>query len=310
MVLSILKGAANAATGGLMNMALSGHEDARQAEQQKKLTDQQVAAAKEMGTFNLGQSLSMLKAQDKARLQGIKEAGLSPGLMYGGSGAGGQTISAGAMPTGGNAGDANSAVANSAHLGMIKANTDLAEAQAAKATAEAEKIKGVDTQEAQTNIDFNRLRNEIQGQTLYQQMDAIIDAGRKLRTEALVGENTAPQQIEKTNLELTNLALEAVAKDKGIQLDTAKINEISNNIQQKWKELSIKETTNRWEHEDRLKSIEEYTKTALYAAGINAAGNIVGDVVKIATRQPMSKGKSVETVGRDGKSHYEYTQYH
>ena len=90
-------------------------------------------------------------SQQKQRL---KEAGLNPALMYGQAGPGG----AGTGATGG-AQAAGAGLAQSQAVGMglqlksIAAQTKLAEANAAKAYAEAEKISGVDTEKTKSEIE-------------------------------------------------------------------------------------------------------------------------------------------------------------
>ena len=89
-------------------------------------------------------------SQQKQRL---KEAGLNPALMYGQAGAGG----AGTGATGGaQAAGAGLAQAQAVGMGLqlksIAAQTKLAEANAAKAYAEAEKISGVDTEKTKSEI--------------------------------------------------------------------------------------------------------------------------------------------------------------
>ena len=86
--------------------------------------------------------------------QRLEEAGLNPALMYGSAGSGG----AGTGATGGaqaaGAGLAQpQAVAMGLQLKSIAAQTKLAEANAAKAYAEAEKISGVDTKKTKTEIE-------------------------------------------------------------------------------------------------------------------------------------------------------------
>lgn len=90
-------------------------------------------------------------AQQKERL---KEAGLNPALMYGqgGSGGSGTGATGGAQAAG--VGLAQSqAVGMGLQLKSIAAQTKLAEANAAKAYAEAEKISGVDTEKTKSEIE-------------------------------------------------------------------------------------------------------------------------------------------------------------
>ena len=86
--------------------------------------------------------------------QRLKEAGLNPALMYGQAGPGG----AGTGATGGaQAAGAGLAQAQAVGMGLqlksIAAQTKLAEANAAKAYAEAEKISGVDTEKTKNEIE-------------------------------------------------------------------------------------------------------------------------------------------------------------
>lgn len=114
------------------------NEQAAQANQQRMID-----------YFNLTAQYNSAKEQVKR----LKDAGLNPALMYGQAGAGG----AGTGATGG-AQAAGAGLAQSQAVGMglqlksIAAQTKLAEANAAKAYAEAEKISGVDTEKTKNEI--------------------------------------------------------------------------------------------------------------------------------------------------------------
>lgn len=299
-------------TGGVAGSIIQSGQDARQREQQAHFTREQVQANKELAHFNRQQQKQLwLDTGIAAQMQEAIKSGINPNSLFAKGGATGQTGSGGGGGVqGGIAGDPNAGARNTIDLMMQRAQVANLEASTKKLEAEANKTAGVDTEAAKLDIDFNKLRNQIQGETLYNQIDMILDASRKLRSEALVGENTAPQQIEKATLELTNLAINAIAADKGVKLTEAKINEISESIAQKWQELNIKETSNRWEHNDRLKAIEEYTSAMLWGAGINATGQVIGDAAKIITAPKQAIGKTVETIGRDGGRHFERTFNH
>lgn len=114
------------------------NEQAAQANQQRMID-----------YFNLTAQYNSAKEQVKR----LKDAGLNPALMYGQAGAGG----AGTGSTGGaqaqGVGLAQSqAVGMGLQLKSIAAQTKLAEANAAKAYAEAEKISGVDTEKTKSEI--------------------------------------------------------------------------------------------------------------------------------------------------------------
>ena len=89
----------------------------------------------------------------KNQKQRLKEAGLNPALMYGSAGSGG----AGTGSTGGASGSGvglsqAQAVGMGLQLSQIKAQTNLMNAEAAKAYAEANKVKGVDTEKTKQDI--------------------------------------------------------------------------------------------------------------------------------------------------------------
>lgn len=309
----------NAATGGMMDMIMGPAEDARQVKQQQKLTSIQemsagrLAANAKENAFDLWQ-----RTNAAAQAKEYEKAGLNTGLMYKSGGAGGITTGgATPMPTGGTAATAAQTMANKMDMMMMGAQIENMKADTELKKADTVKTAGVDTDLTTANAAIARVQAEIAGKSIDQQLDIIDSAATTAINNAsisgdqrTVSNSTVNDQIGQVKQEYINLAIEAAAKQSNIELNKTKITEITNSIQQKWKELNITETKNRYEHNDRIKAIEEYTSNALKVAGIQAVGNVVGDVVRIATKTPQMKGKSVETVGRDGKSHYEYTQYH
>ena len=89
----------------------------------------------------------------KNQKQRLKEAGLNPALMYGSAGSGG----AGTGSTGGASGSGvglsqAQAVGMGLQLSQIKAQTNLMNAEAAKAYADANKTKGADTEKVKQDI--------------------------------------------------------------------------------------------------------------------------------------------------------------
>ena len=61
--------------------------------------------------------------------------------------------------------------------------------------------------------------------------------------------------------------------------------EVGERIMQQWRKLNQEKENYTWEHKDRIKAITEFTENALKVAGIQAVGNLVGDIVQIATRK-------------------------
>jgi len=140
--------AASTAVNTGFGLLLEGHNDRRQLKQQQKLGEQQLRFNKEQMQFGKDIDYQMwLKTNYPEQLKQMKLAGLSPGLMYGGSGAGGATtggssggISGGQAPSGGN---------EIMGLQLVQAQKELLQAQTAKTIAEKNKTEGVDTQVGQ-----------------------------------------------------------------------------------------------------------------------------------------------------------------
>ena len=95
----------------------------------------------------------------KNQKQRLEDAGLNPALMYGSGGSGG----AGTGSTGGASGSGvglsqAQAVGMGLQLSQIKAQTNLMNAEATKAYAEANKTKGVDTRKTEQDIKESGVR--------------------------------------------------------------------------------------------------------------------------------------------------------
>lgn len=106
MAASAAQGVGQQAAGMGMNMLdewLFGNKRRKQQiKQQQKLTDQQVAANKELADYGMGISKQMFEATGYgAQRRQMEEAGLNPALMYGHAGSGGSTQAVGAGQAGG-----------------------------------------------------------------------------------------------------------------------------------------------------------------------------------------------------------------
>lgn len=85
--------AGSAAIGGIMGLALGGINDQRQLTQQQKLQNMQIQGSKELTDYNMSKQLQMWKDTGYgAQIQQMKDAHLSPALIYGGGGGGGQSM--------------------------------------------------------------------------------------------------------------------------------------------------------------------------------------------------------------------------
>lgn len=298
---------ADAATGGLISFALSDYNRSQQEGAAKRAEQRQIQGAKEMTDYQKNADYDMWrKTGPVGMMEQIKQAGMSPGVMMGKGGIGGGiTGGSGAMPSMQQVPDANSATANQINTMMAMSNMKLMEAQTEKTKAEATKIAGTDTKVGEQNIAESKARQALaeintkyENEALDWKLDKIAQEANIALAEAQI--KNSQQEVENNAdvirarratiiQEATNTAIQASAIESGIRLNEEKIKEISNDITRKWQELNTTISKNRYEHEDRLKTIEEYTKNALKVAGIHAIGNVAGDIVKIATKTPMPK---------------------
>lgn len=154
--------------GAGMGMLLGAHERKQQIKQQQKLQNMQIAGQMEMGRFNQQQALEMWeKTNFAAQKEQMKKAGLSPGLLYGMSGAGGAI----ANPTPGNVTGGQAAAAGpAAGMGIAMGSMQLQLLDAQKKNIEADtKLKEttVPKTEAETGSILQNTENaKIQGEIL------------------------------------------------------------------------------------------------------------------------------------------------
>lgn len=185
--------------------------DQRNYEYQKKLNIQ-------------GQQLGMKTWEETNYLpqrEQMEKAGLNVGMMYGGSGAGGATVSS---PSGGSAphssaptvqGGMNAGIGQMMQMGLMEAQKNNIEANTNKTNVETAKLGGEDTEKVRAETENASLRNEyqkilnnVQGMTQEEQIEAIKALSRKgvaeatsAGNEAHVSTNTYNKEIEAKNAE-------------------------------------------------------------------------------------------------------------
>lgn len=177
----------------------------------------------------------------KNQKQRLEEAGLNPALMYGSAGSGG----AGTGSTGGASGSGvglsqAQAVGMGLQLSQIKAQTNLMNAEAAKAYAEANKTKGVDTdkakqdiKESETKIDeiIAKIPSEKQQYYVGKAYEESLKAAKEL-SESLA----AKTDQEKLNLKIQEHILfkefdKLVSEIEGVDLDNDQKTIVKNSLQ-------------------------------------------------------------------------------
>lgn len=145
----MIQGAISQGAGTILGIGLGGI----QRRQQKKLQDQQIEGAKELKDYEAQTQMDIWnKTNYEAQMKHMQKAGLNPALMYGqGGGAGGTTGSGGmAMPTEAVAEAPSATAATGMGMAIMKAQKEVLESQAEKNKADAEKTRGVDTEESTT----------------------------------------------------------------------------------------------------------------------------------------------------------------
>lgn len=275
-------GAANGAIGQGMGLIFGAAQDRRQLKQAGKLQELQIAGNKEMGQFNREQAMRMWNdTNSEAQVAHLKKAGLNVGLAMGGgaAGAGGVTANAGGSGSvsGQSAGDPNTGVGmgiqiasqlalQQAQTENIKADTENKKAGAGKALAE---------------TDTEKENAEIRG------------------NERTISDATMKEQRTIVEQKAINSILENEATRTGINVDKARINEITTSLQQRWEGLRLEGKS----IEQSKENMEKLTEAMLWGAGIQAAGNIVRDIVGIVTKQKPKddNGSLIETTRQNFK---------
>nr|QJB21220.1 MAG: DNA pilot protein [Microvirus sp.] len=251
----------------------------------------------------------------QAKVQQLKNAGLSVGLMYGTGGAGGTSSTSGAQaaPASQQAQSQKSPLEN-ANLGLLLSQIAVNTAQAKKLEADANKTKGVDTDALQQSIEesknrvnklvteveniklenknkelqnnFDEVRNEIQSKTKNFEIDYIKEKWVNIM-----------EQTKKFASEITGLNIENGMKQSllNAQLENVKANTANiiaktllTNSQKQLTDLEVKNFDTKIKNilaDTELKTTEQRIK-AIEAAASEAIGQpigksgMVGEVIK------------------------------
>lgn len=239
----IAGGAVNTALG----LALEKHNDRRQLKQAGALGLQQLGYSNQHAKYQSDLALERWKETNyAAQVEEMKKAGLSPGLMYGGSGAGGAMSAGGG---GGSIGGGQAPAGGGEIMGLqlMKAQKDLLQAQAqdAKASAGLKESQTGLTGE-QTNI--ASIQKSIMTDSYMDTLNKIKAEATKLQGESREANLSAEQkgetywtEIKMKEAELIGLGLANEMKKEGIQLTQTQIDATMAKVQQDWKDLEIKE---------------------------------------------------------------------
>lgn len=289
-------------------------QDRRQLEQQGKLNRQGAETAKDLADYEQNLKLKMWKDTNyTAQLAEAEKAGVSKAAAIGGSGTGTQGASVGGVPSGTAADAASSMNAatgrgaaglqTAAQLNLMKAQADNLNADTRVKNTDADKKAGVDTDNVKADTD-NKILDNLRGRLEYEirnnskddvskQIQAAtskaISEAQSATSTARVGLETQDATINKIKQEAIGAMIQNAAMKQNIELDKAKINEIAVKLQQGWAEQEIAKRG----QDVSKENMEELTKTMLISSGINAAGNIIGDLIDLRQTWKGRQGKNI-----------------
>jgi hypothetical protein len=297
----------------------------KQLEQQKKLTDIQVDANKQLADYGMALQKELFHATGyEAQRKQMEQAGLNPALMYGHAGAGGTT----GTPGTGSAGIGHASSETERKLASIQAEgmalqNRLLSAQVKNINADteqklatAEKTKGIDTELAKANIaditqsiknkqvqeigqnlqnDYDKIRNYISESTAHYDIGYIgymagqaREKWQMLINSREISDATKDDIVKNYELMNQNIISDIILRSKQGKLADAQINKMAEDILQGWKDLEIKETQGdrRLSNEERANDIK-----ARFPSLNQLGGGILNELILTLDRlNPLSKG--------------------
>lgn len=259
----------------VVNTALGGinyrKREKRAMDNQIKLMGIQQANQEYLSKLGYKQSLDLWKATNyPAQLAMMKEAGLSPGLMYKQGGAGGTTsVSSGGSASGGSAPMPNEGrgmdIASILNAQLLKAQKENIEADTRKKHVEAENTEGVVREETQKRIenlsqgisnlrvqgrllslqaDFQDIQNDIAESTKGYRISYVGQELLKMQGEAIsalsqgnVDQATIQEKIKILQGEAIGVFIDNALKKANIGKTEAEIEKISEDIKGLWSRI-------------------------------------------------------------------------
>ncbi|QGF19343.1 DNA pilot protein [Antarctic microvirus TYR_006_V_SP_13] len=286
----ILAQAGEAAINTGLGLMLEKHNDRRQVNQQRKLTDVQTGANKDMAMFNNKLQMDMWENTNyKAQVDQMSKAGINPALMYGSTGSGGTTQAAQ-----GGAASGGSAAGNSGEmmgLMMQKAQIENLNANTAKTAVDTENAAGVNKEntvagtektKSETNLknvegEIAKIDLQIKGKTAETQIEIIGQTFDKINREVeqlernnFLNKETAKAKIEMAGAELVGKYLSNTLTEAQTGKTKQETESIREGILQKWKSLNI----------DEFRAEMEANNPDVYKVAGNMLNSIKGKIQK------------------------------
>ena len=203
-----LGSAGSSGMGGIMGLMFGKSQDRRERQQAKKIGAINLGFSKDMADYNQQLGLDFWNETNVgAQIQHLKNANLSTGLMYGGSGAGGSTQSQGGNVSGGSATRGQEGIMGmqiGLEMQRQKAEIENIKAQTKKSEAEADYTSGVRTEIGHAQL--AQIAEKIESENLKQIILGF--DGEISKYESLVAKGTYQAEIEKAWTDLDKLTAE------------------------------------------------------------------------------------------------------
>lgn len=295
------------AIGGIVNtglgLALEGHEDKRQLNQQQKLQNLQIAGSKELTDYNYQKQLDMWHSTNYgAQMEELKKSGLNAGLIYGMSGGGATTTGSGSgSVTGAHAPVGGGEIMGIMQMRNMEAQNEVLKSQAELNRTQAKNIGegGIDTKVKETSIEqmiaetkntkaqtaltniqtgIADLQKTIIDSTQMDQIRLIDMAAQKAQSELNIikqqediTNETKDAMIGKSRQEYLNAIIQGNLMKSNIKVNAAEINKMSQDILQRAQELQLRGK------EINIKSFEA-TIRANYPSLEDTAGSMLNSI--------------------------------
>lgn len=215
--------AAGAAGQTLMGQMFAKRNDKRQLKQAEKLMQLEMEGSKEMSEFQREQQMKLWESTNYgAQVEQLKKAGLSTGLMYGGSGPGGTTGTAPGRVSSQSTLAGNEMMQRTNLLGLAEIQN--LQAQTRLTNVQADKLAGIDTEKGRQEITESQARvnkmvqdtNNAKLQGVYQETQNAIAEILKNWTEKNqeASYNQITEQTDKLKKEIKILETEGQIKSE------------------------------------------------------------------------------------------------
>lgn len=299
-----------------MGLLLEGHNDRRQLKQQGKLNEQQYDINNRMAESNYERQMRLWNDTNyKAQMDQLRIAGLNPGLIYEGSGAGGTTQAAQAQGVGG--AQAPAGGMEIMNMMMNKAQIDLIKAQTEKTKAETGNVPltGKNIEASTANLKADTANKAVQKEILetesylkniesYIAEETQNDAVAMVRTglRKFTAEMHTAETQQRITQETADNNIKIVAADyAGILLQNKAIQKSMNKTNEEIKAIiqSVKESINRIDMAKGQLAIDQQIADFNTSFGTQVGG-VIGSLLNLI---PGLKKKPGTTVNNTRETH-------